>query len=90
MEGICSQEQIGAREEIIKLYSVTRCQDPPFTLLCATGGRSIWIALPGLCLLTFCCVWHQLRSEGGLESEVGVFIPRLSSDGPVLAAAASR
>lgn len=47
VEGVCSQEQIGAREEIIKLHSVTRSADPPFTLLCTTGGGSIWIALMG-------------------------------------------
>ena len=83
VEGICSQEHTGAREEIIKLHSVTRYADPPFTLLCATGGGSIWIALMGSLaswlLVVFGTNW---RSEGGRRVKLEYLFPRLSSDGP--------
>lgn len=82
VEGICCQEQIGAGEEIIKLHSVTRYPDLPFTLLCATGGWPIWIALMGSLaswlLVVFGTDWTL---EGGRRVKLEYLFPRLSLDG---------
>lgn len=84
-----SQEQIGAREEIIQLHSVTRSAGS-CALLCATGGRSIWIAcgapLASWLLVVFGTNW---RSEGGRKWSWSIYSPGSLLVGRVLATAAS-
>lgn len=73
-------EQIGAREEIIQLHSVTGYPDLLFTLLCAHGSLTHMDCINQVpCLLASACVWHQLDIGRRAESEVGVFIPQTLS-----------